>query len=147
MYHLAPIGLSWGMKMQTELEQTQLEIAKLQLEQEHRKLAGLQKRQRVVDDLGAGAAAVGGAAKSGLRWAVILALGAVAGAIIGVGVVALMGAAAALGGNGCAAYPNADLWYRVGCVLGERQPLMAWFGVGGFLLGIVLTYREFRRTS
>ena len=51
--------------MQTELEKTQLEIAKLQLEQERHKLGQMKKRQRVVDDLGSGAAAVGGAAAKG----------------------------------------------------------------------------------
>jgi len=61
------------MTTQTELEKTQLEIAKLQLEQEKHKLAQMQKRQKVVDDLGQGAVAVGGAAVKGgsavVRWA------------------------------------------------------------------------------
>lgn len=51
--------------MTTELEKTQLEIARLQLEQEKHKLAQLQKRQKVVEGLGTGAAAVGGAAAKG----------------------------------------------------------------------------------
>ena len=59
--------------MTTELEKTQLEIARLQLEQERHKLAQLQKRQRVVDDLGQGTVAVSGAAVRGskavLQWA------------------------------------------------------------------------------
>lgn len=53
--------------MTTELEQTQLEIAKLQLEQERHKLAQMQKRQRVAEGLGQGAATVGGAAAKGGR--------------------------------------------------------------------------------
>lgn len=53
--------------MSTELEQTQLEIAKLQLEQERHKLAQMEKRQRVADDLSQGAMAVGGAAAKGGR--------------------------------------------------------------------------------
>ena len=36
------------MTQQTELEKTQLEIAKLQLEQERRKLAGMQRRSEAV---------------------------------------------------------------------------------------------------
>ena len=45
--------------MTTELEKTQLEIARLQLEQERHKLAGLQMRQKVVNNLAQGAVAVG----------------------------------------------------------------------------------------
>ena len=57
---------------QPELAQTQLEIARLQLEQERHKLAHLQKRQRVADDRSRGAVAVGGAAAGmatrSLKW-------------------------------------------------------------------------------
>lgn len=51
--------------MQTELEQTQLEIARAQLAQEQIKLGKMQQRQRVAASLGQGATAVGGAAASG----------------------------------------------------------------------------------
>lgn len=51
--------------MTTELEKTQLEIARLQLEQEKHKLAQLQKRQKVVDGLGQSSVAVGRAAVAG----------------------------------------------------------------------------------
>ena len=51
--------------MTTELEKTQLEIARLQLEQERHKLAGLQMRQKVVNNLAQGAVAVGGAVGKG----------------------------------------------------------------------------------
>lgn len=51
--------------MTTELEKTQLEIARLQLEQERYKLAGLQKRQKVVDNLAQGAVAAGGSVVKG----------------------------------------------------------------------------------
>ena len=71
------------MTTQTELEKTQLEIARLQLEQERHKLAQMQKRQKVVSELGQGAVAVGGVAVKGskavlqyigrwLLWAVIV---------------------------------------------------------------------------
>ena len=40
------------MTQQTELEKTQLEIAKLQLEQERRKLAGMQRRSEAVGSVG-----------------------------------------------------------------------------------------------
>lgn len=52
---------------QTELEKTQLEIARLQLEQERHKLAQMQKRQKVVSELGQGAVTVGGAAAKGSK--------------------------------------------------------------------------------
>jgi len=51
--------------MTTEVEKTQLEIARLQLEQERYKLVRLQKRQKVVNDLGQSAVAVGGAVGKG----------------------------------------------------------------------------------
>ena len=51
---------------QTELEKTQLEIAKLQLEQEKHKLAQMHRRTEAVSDLGRGAAAVGGVAVKGV---------------------------------------------------------------------------------
>lgn len=61
------------MTTQSELEKTQLEIARLQLEQERHKLAQMQKRQKVVSELGQGAAAAGGVTVKGskavLRWA------------------------------------------------------------------------------
>ena len=44
------------MTQQSELEKTQLEIAKLQLEQERRKLAGMQRRSEAVGSLGRGVA-------------------------------------------------------------------------------------------
>lgn len=47
--------------MQTDLEKTQTEIARVQLERERIQLANLQKRQKVVDGLQAGAVSVGGA--------------------------------------------------------------------------------------
>lgn len=75
---------------QTELEKTQLEIAKLQLEQERHKLAQLQKRQRVVDDLGQGTVAVGGAAVRGVAWVAKLAVFAAVGAVVGMTVAALI---------------------------------------------------------
>lgn len=74
----------------TELEKTQLEIAKLQLEQERHKLGQMKKRQKVVDDLGAGAAMVGGAAAKGAGWAVFTALAALGGLAVGLVIGALL---------------------------------------------------------
>ena len=50
------------MTQQTELEKTQLEIAKLQLEQERRKLAGMQRRSEAVGSVGRGVKEVEGVA-------------------------------------------------------------------------------------
>ena len=78
------------MTMQTELEKTQLEIAKLQLEQERHKLGQRKKRQKVVDDLGSGAAVVGGAAAKGAVWVVFAALAALGGLAMGLVIGALL---------------------------------------------------------
>ncbi len=54
--------------MQTELEKTQLEIAKAQLAQEQIKLAKMQRNQQTLNNLGRGAVALGeGAARSTLN--------------------------------------------------------------------------------
>ena len=78
---------------QTELEKTELEIAKLKLAQEKHKLEQMQKRQKVVDGLGQGAAAVGGAAKSGVQWvltrAIIFTIWVVALFVIGMAATAI----------------------------------------------------------
>lgn len=142
MYHLAPIGLSWGMKMQTELEQTQLEIAKLQLEQERRKLAGLQKRQRVADNLGAGATAVGGAAKGGLRWLFFVLLGALGGGVFGW--LAAAAVAVVTSQRVCRTYPDADLMYRVGCALGERADMLLLFAAISAAYGVYAGHKLHR---
>lgn len=51
--------------MQSELEKTQLEIAKLQLARERHKLEQIQQRHKLMGGLGNGAAVVGGAALKG----------------------------------------------------------------------------------
>lgn len=109
--------------MPTELEKTQLEIAKLQLEQERHKLAQMQKRQKVVNDLGSGAAAVGGATVSVAWWLFWVFAGAVVTGVsawVGACLWALVRAEKPL----CRTYPDADLLYRIGCALGESEP--AW---------------------
>lgn len=102
---------------QTELEKTELEIAKLKLAQEKHKLEQLQKRQKVVDGLGQGAAAVGGAAKSGAQWVLYVVFGVTVGALLGW--VAAAFTVLVDTGVQCAAYPDADLLYRMGCALGS----------------------------
>ncbi|MDE2414592.1 MAG: hypothetical protein KGM60_07520 [Comamonadaceae bacterium] len=92
--------------MTTELEKTQLEIAKLQLEQERHKLAQMQQRQKVVSGLGQGAVAVGGAVGKGgsavlryvgrwLMWAVLVEVG-----VLGVALAAAQNAAKGPGSHG-----------------------------------------------
>lgn len=112
------------MTQQSELEKTQLEIAKLQLEQERRKLAGMQRRSEAVGSLGRGAK------KAGIRL-----LATLAGMLFG----ALQGALAtslftvinrAMGEGLCPAYPDAELTYRVGCALGS--------GSTGIAAGVVI---------
>ena len=101
--------------MTTELEKTQLEIARLQLEQERQKLARMQRRQQAVDGLGQGAAAVGGAAVRGskavLRWAAKALLVWIAGmlwfAFVKADRIRIEGA---------------DFLYRMGYALGQMHP-------------------------
>lgn len=107
------------MTAQTELEKTQLEIAQLQLEQERRKLEQMQKRDAALRGVGAGAAAVGNAVKSGTLWTLCVGLGAVFGGSMGW----LVGAFFALVTSkfACQAHPGADFLYRVGCAIGENH--------------------------
>ncbi len=131
--------------MQTELEKTQLEIAKRQLEQERHKLAQMQRRQGVVDGLGQGAVAVGGATRSGLLWAAYVALGAVlGGAAGGIGSVVWM---LITKGAVCRAAPNADFLYRVGCATGENSVVLLLsiaLGLASGAYGGHAVYRETR---
>lgn len=98
--------------MTTELEQTQLEIAKLQLEQERHKLAQMKKRQRVADDLSQGAVAVGGAAAKGGR-RVLVWFGKL---LLALGVVFAL---AVTGEMKNAVDPTWDFSYRVGFAAGR----------------------------
>ena len=103
------------MTQQTELEKTQLEIAKLQLEQERRKLAGMQRRSEAVGSLGRGVKNVLGV---GVALVLLLAMGAVLG-VLGAGMAINM-----LGLSNCGAtYPGADALYLIGCAYGQNQAL------------------------
>lgn len=112
--------------MTTELEKTQLEIARLQLEQERHKLAGLQMRQKVVTNLAQGAVAVGGAVGKGgstlvryvgrwLLWALV----------VETCVVILLGASAWFSPSGL------GFWWDLGVRLGAMHApnLITVFGV------------------
>ena len=105
--------------MNTELEKTELEIAKLKLAQEKHKLEQLQKRQRVVDGLGQGAAAVGGVAKSGVRWVMWVVVGAVVGLLTSV--IARLVIGLVFDGFSCP-YPYTTLAENIGCFLGGIPP-------------------------
>lgn len=133
--------------MGNELEQTQLEIAKLQLEQERHKLAQMKKRQRVADDLSQGAVAVGGAAVRAGSAAGAIVLSAVAGGILG------MVAAAAysvLDGALNATPAGASTLYQMGFALGQHQNELVIFGLVGLgigaYFGAVRTAQKKRRT-
>lgn len=105
------------MTQQTELEKTQLEIAKLQLEQERRKLAGMQRRSEAVGSLGRGVKNVLGV---GVALVLLLAVGAVFG-VLGAGMAINM-----LGLSNCGAtYPGAGVLYLIGCAYGQNQALTA----------------------
>ena len=121
---------------QTELEKTELEIAKLKLAQEKHKLEQMQKRQKVVDGLGQGAAAVGGAAKSGVQWV----LGATALVLLGAILGPIMVAVYILTRFDiqCVAFPDAGFLERVGCTLGEHHSLLIWSPVIGVALVVLL---------
>lgn len=103
------------MTQQSELEKTQLEIAKLQLEQERRKLAGMQRRSEAVGSLGRGAKKVADQIGS----VVLGALGGALGGGVCVAAIRLIFRADSSGGL-CPAFPDADLLYRIGCALGAE---------------------------
>lgn len=118
------------MTMQTELEKTQLEIAKLQLEQERHKLGQMKKRRKVVDDLGSGAAAVGGVAVKGAGMA------AHGGGVLLRYLGRYVGWATFLGVGVCLAYGAAGAWFgQLGPRFGPRiDALMALPGGWGALV-------------
>ena len=116
--------------MTTELEKTQLEIARLQLEQDRHKLAGLQMRQKVVNNLAQGAVAVGGAVGKGgstllryvgrwLTWALV----------VETCIVVLLGAATLFSPSGL------GFWWDLGVKLGSMHApnLITVFGVSTIL--------------
>ena len=119
------------MTQQSELEKTQLEIAKLQLEQERRKLAGMQRRSEAVGSLGRGAKNV---LEVGVALALLLAIGAVLG-VLGAGI-----AIYKLELSNCGAtYPGADALYLIGCAYGQNRGLtMAAAAIGAVWLPIAV---------
>lgn len=126
----------------TELEKLQVETARLRLEQERRKLAQMQRRQQVVDDLGQGAAAVGGAVARGVKWALSVVITSLLGGAL-FPVFLLM----SMGKNReplCKAYPDADFLYTIGCAVGENQWRFATFVVAGLVIGAVVGHKTYR---
>lgn len=121
---------------QTELEKTELEIAKLKLAQEKHKLEQLQKRQRVVEGLGQGAAAVGGAAKSGVRWVLGVTALVLFGAIFGP--IAVAGYVLLRSEIRCPSFPYAGFLERIGCTLGEHHAILTWSPVLGVVFVILM---------
>ena len=128
---------------QNELEKTQLEIAKLQLEQERHKLGQLQERQRVIDDLSAGAVVVGGAAKKGVAWVAM----ALALSVAGSAVFLLVAATHVIMEKGLQApYPGAPILEQIGYTLGGGHTILVWAGMLGLLWGpAALIYEGLRR--
>ena len=123
------------MTQQSELEKTQLEIAKLQLEQERRKLAGMQRRSEAVGSVERGVK------KVGTRLLAVV-LGALFGALFG----GLLAPALVLGnramGKGlCPAFPDADLMYRIGCALGSESTSIA---LGIFIGTVGMSYGAYK---
>ena len=129
------------MTQQTELEKTQLEIARLQLEQEKHKLAQMQRRSEAVSGLERGEEGGGGVEKTAL-WALFVALGAALGAAVG----SLSSAAvfAVISSASCRAVPGADLLYRVGCAVGEKSGMVALVAIIGVAYGAYEGHRVYR---
>ena len=124
--------------MTTELEKTELEIAKLKLAQEKHKLEQMQKRQKVVDGLGQGAAAAGGAAKRGVQWVLGVTALVLLGAILGPIMVAMH--VLLRSKIQCSSFPDAGFLDRVGCTLGEHHTLLTWSPVMGVALVVLLVF-------
>jgi len=131
------------MTQQSELEKTQAELAKLQLERERFKFAQQQKRQQVVDDLGAGAVAVGkatGRAVGGVALVSILMLfGTVLGVLIlagGVVFVELTGWAGVT-----PSFAELPLLARIGAALGTQHYNYPYAALVGAVFGAYIGWK------
>lgn len=138
--------------MNTELEKTELEIAKLKLAQEKHKLEQLQKRQRVVDGLGQGAAAVGGAVGASvlLTARIVKAITSVVLWTLAGGVAVYIFTAVKLLFSErfqCRTYPYETFFERVGCILGANHDgLMLLTSIGAVVGTAVGIYTALRRS-
>lgn len=138
--------------MTTELEKTELEIAKLKLAQEKHKLEQMQKRQKVVDGLGQGAAAVSGVvgASALLTARVVKAITSVVLWTLAGGVaVYIYTAVRLLFGERfqCRTYPYGTFFERVGCILGaSHDGLMLFTSIGAVVGTTVGIYTVLKRS-
>lgn len=119
----------------SELEKTQLEIAKLQLEQERHKLLQMQKRQTFSSDLGSGVKAIGigitKGASSALRWCLTFVGWLILAFTLGMVILAALAAWEAQRSA------DFDWWY------GTLQRQFMWIaGVAGVLGGLAFSGRK-----
>ena len=126
--------------MQPEIDKIQLEIAKLQLERERER-----RRHEAADTLRRGATVAGSTVGSALKWMLYVALGAILGGAAGWIVAAVW--SVLRHDFQCRGFPDADLLFSVGCIVGADQLVVALTALTVMIIGAVVGHLHYREKA